>query len=346
MSYYHLTIEDRKNIERFYQKGLKITEIAERIGVHKSTISRELKRNRNKDGEYNAIGAQRKATKRRKNSANKPFLVRNKEAYKFVIHGLNRFWSPEEISNTMPKNLRICTATIYRAMKKKLIDTKYIKKLRFYNKRFGPKKSNNNKPKPHEEKNIATRPEYIETRENYGHWELDTLVLRDECKCHLAVFVERKSRFVIIVKIPNKKAKTMTDAIVAAFEKLPLHLRKTLTVDNGAEFSDWRGIEARLPGTTVYYCNPHSPWQKGAVEKMNGLIRQFFPRKTILPEVTDTYVLEVQNLLNNRPRKSLNWATPAMFFVALDLTTYPLQKHMELIFCRGVSYVNSNIVYT
>lgn len=320
MSYYHLTTEDRKCIERFYQKGLKITEIAERIGVHKSTISRELRRNCNKAGIYNAIGAQRSAVKRRKNSSDQPFLLKNKEAYDIVVNGLDHYWSPEEISHTMPENLRISTSTIYRAIKKKLIDTKYLKKLRFYNKRFGLKNPKNNKPKPHEEKNIATRPASIETREDYGHWELDTLVLRDECKCHLAVFVERKSRLVIITKIPNKKAKTMADAIVAAFEKFPLHLRKTLTVDNGAEFSDWQGIEARLPGTTVYYCNPHSPWQKGAVEKMNGLIRQYFPRKKILPEVTDAFVLEVEILLNSRPRKSLDWATPAHCFLMLHLT--------------------------
>ena len=107
----------------------------------------------------------------------------------------------------------------------------------------------------------------------------------------------------------------MTDTIVSVFEKLPPHLRKTFTLDNGAEFSDWQGIEERLPDSTVYYCNPRSPWQKGAVERMNGYIRQFFPRKKILPEVTDEYVMEVQNLLNNRPRKSLDWETPAYRFL-------------------------------
>ncbi len=314
MSYYHLTIENRKSIDRFYHQGFSITKIAELVGVHKSTISRELKRNPSRDHGYNAIGAQRKATKRRKNSVNTPFLLQNKEAYTLVLNGLNRFWSPEEISNTMPEELRVCTTTIYRAIKQKLIGTSSAKKLRYYNKKFSSKKSLTKKAKPYELKNISTRPNNVEAREEYGHWELDTLVLREECKCHLAVFVERKSRLVIIIKIPNKTAKTMTDSIVAAFEKLPLSLRKTLTVDNGAEFSDWQSIENRLPGTTVYYCNPHSPWQKGAVEKMNGLIRQFFPRKKILPEVTEGYVLEVQNLLNGRPRKSLDWESPAYRF--------------------------------
>ena len=121
MSYYHLTIENRKSIERFHQKGLNRTQIAERIGVAKSTIVREFKRNGNRDGGYSAIGAQRKATKRRKNSVNKPFLAQSKEAHDIVVDGLERFLSPEEISNTMPEHLKVCTTTIYRGIKQKLI---------------------------------------------------------------------------------------------------------------------------------------------------------------------------------------------------------------------------------
>ncbi len=314
MSYYHLTMTDRKSIERYYQQKLTITQIAQLIGVNKSTISRELKRNPSRDHGYNAIGAQCKASIRRKNSVNKPKLLVNQKAHEFVKAGLEKYWSPEEIANVMPSKNKVSTATIYRAIKKRIFSKQIVANLRFYR-----KKHKNKSKKPINvlnslEKNISTRAKSIEFRRSYGHWELDTIVLRDECGCHLATVVERKSRFAIVVKIPDKKAGTMTKAIIEAFEKFPLKYRKTLTVDNGMEFSDWRSIESALPGTTVYYCTPYSPWQRGTNENTNGLIRQFFPRKKLLPPVTDEYVSYVQNLLNNRPRKCLYWKSPARCF--------------------------------
>lgn len=111
MSYHHLTTNDRISVERFYQLGLNVTQIAERIGVHKSTISR--------DHGYTADGAQKKTEKRRKNSSNKPILSQNQEALDFVLAGLEKRWSPEQISHVMPEDIRVSTATIYRAIEKK-----------------------------------------------------------------------------------------------------------------------------------------------------------------------------------------------------------------------------------
>ncbi len=319
MSYYHLTIEDRKSIDRFYHKGMSITQIAQMIGVHKSTISRELKRNPSRDYGYNAIGAQRKAAKRRKNSVNQPKLIIDITAFQMVEQGLEKYFSPEQISNTMPKEYKVCTTTIYRAINNKMFSKENEKKLRFYAKKF---KNKSNIPVNAGNsliKNINTRPEEIENRDNFGHWELDTIVLRDECKCHLATFVERKSRCLIMVKMPNKKAATMTDAISKAFKDMPAKYRKSFTVDNGMEFSDWKTIEQNLHGTKVYYCDPYSPWQRGTNENTNGLIRQFFPRKKLLPPATDEYVAFVQSIINIRPRKCLNWNSPANLFL-LHLT--------------------------
>ena len=314
MSYYHLTTEDRKSIERYYQKGLGVSKIAENIGVDKSTISRELKRNPSRDYGYNARGAQAKATKRRKNSINKPKLMLDEISYSIVLEGLNQYFSPEQIANTMPENHRVCTTTIYRAIKKKLFEKEAEEKLRRYYKKFKNKGTIPINVGNSAIKNISSRPKAIDNRNIIGHWELDTIVLRDECHCHLATFVERKSRYVIIKKIPNKKSETMSEVIIEAFKDMPLAYRKTLTVDNGMEFSDWRKIEERLPGTKVYYCDPYSPWQRGTNENTNGLIRQFFPRKKILPPVTDDLVLFVQNILNCRPRKCLNWISPNLCF--------------------------------
>ncbi len=314
MSYYHLTIEDRKSIERLYQQGRSVTDIASLVGVHKSTISRELRRNPSRDHGYNALGAQRKAKKRRKNSVNRPILAQKGAAREAVIKGLKLSFSPEEISNTMPEEYRVCTTTIYRALKRKMLPKKLQQSLRYYWKKFGPKGNTPQNTGNSKIKNISTRDEIIETRSTFGHWELDTIVYRKECGFHLATFVERKSRFVFITKLPNKKVETMNKAIIDAFKQIPVEYRLTLTVDNGMEFSDWQTIEAALPGTTVYYCDPYSPWQRGTNENTNGLIRQFLPRKKILLNVTDKYIQRIQYLLNIRPRKCLNWQSPLQLF--------------------------------
>lgn len=317
MSYYHLTTENRKSIERYYQKGLSITKIAEMIGVHKSTISREFKRNPSRDYGYNAIGAQRKANKRRKNSINKPKLLLDSIAFNIVSERLNLYYSPEQISNTIPKKHYVCTTTIYRAIKNKLFKKETEEKMRRYYKKFKNKGAIPINVGNSAIKNINTRPKSIENRNRIGHWELDTIVLRDECNCHLATFVERKSRYVIIKKISNKTSKTMSDVIIEAFKDMPLTQRRTLTVDNGMEFSDWRKIEEQLSGTKVYYCDPYSPWQRGSNENTNGLIRQFFPRKKILTYITDDFVKLVQDIINFRPRKCLNWKCPNNVFCCI-----------------------------
>ncbi len=314
MSYYHLTIENRKSIERFYHLGYSISKIATLTGFHKSTISRELRRNPSRDYGYNAIGAQRKATKRRKNSVNQPKLLTNTNAYQAVTKGLCLYFSPEEISNSMPEKYRVSTSTIYRALKKKILPKQLEGNLRYYAKKFACKQRIPINTVNSALKNISTRPEIIETRTTFGHWELDTIVYREECKFHLATFVERKSRYLIVTKIPDKKVQTMTDVIIKAFKQIPAAYRLSLTVDNGMEFSNWEAIEAALPGTKVYYCDPYSPWQRGCNENTNGLIRQFLPRKKILLHVTDEDVKYIQHLLNIRPRKCLNWNSPAQLF--------------------------------
>ena len=105
----------------------------------------------------------------------------------------------------------------------------------------------------------------------------------------------------------------MGDVIINAFKSLPPKMRKTFTVDRGLEFTDWQRVEKEL-NVKVYFCDPYSPFQRGTNENTNGLIRQFFPRRTILPEVTDELVESVQTLINNRPRKCLNWISPSLHF--------------------------------
>jgi len=311
MSYHHLTTEDRACIQIFYKHGMNQSEIAKELKRSKSTISRELRRNQSRDEGYNAIGAQRKYNKRRKKCKRKQRLIADEKLFKKVCKGLKKYWSPEQISNTLPKKKYVCFSTIYRAIKNKLIPKEYCVNLRRYGKVLTHGRKSKKQAYDFSAVNTFTdRPSVVNNRRRYGHWELDTIVLRPECKCHLATFVERKSRLLIMRKIPNKKAKTMSDVIIEAFRFMPRKMLKTFTVDRGLEFTDWQRVENEL-NVKVYFCDPYSPFQRGTNENTNGLVRQFFPRRTILTEFDQDFVDYVQSLINNRPRKCLNWRSPS-----------------------------------
>lgn len=314
MSYTHLTTEERACIALYYKNGLKISEMASLLGRSKSTISRELKRNPSKEHGYNAIGAQRKYNKRRKLCV-RPKLLQDSKLFEIVENGLNKYHSPDQIVNSLPEGYHISISTIYRAIDKKMFSLEARSKLRRYGKNLKHNKSKN-KGIGYDFSGVRTidqRPEAVEAREEFGHWELDTIVLRKECNCHFATFVERKTRMLIAVKIPDKKAVTMSNAIIKALGKFPNDAVKTLTVDRGLEFTDWERVEKEL-NTKVYFCDPYSPWQKGTNENTNGLLRQFFPRRKILPNITSKYLAFVLNTINNRPRKVIGYASPASLF--------------------------------
>jgi len=310
MSYHHLTIEERACIQIFYKKGMGSTAIAKELNRSKSSISRELRRNPSRDEGYNATGAQRKYNARRKRCVRNTILRSNKDLFDKVCEGLSKYWSPEQISNTLPKKMKVCCSTIYRAIRNKHIPKEYCAKLRRYGKMLKRGKSRGKAYDFSQVRTLSQRPETVNNRGRYGHWELDTVVLRPECKCHLATFVERKSRLLLIRRITNKKAATMSDVIINAFHSVPARFRKTFTVDRGLEFTDWQRIEKEL-GVKVFFCDPYSPHQRGTNENTNGLVRQFFPRRTILPAITDALVDQVQSLINGRPRKCLLWSAPS-----------------------------------
>jgi Transposase and inactivated derivatives, IS30 family len=309
MSYHHLTIEERACLYRYYKDGVKQAKIANLLNRSKSCISRELRRNASREEGYNPVGAQRKYNKRRRESVRKGVLETDEKLMEKVKEGLGNYWSPEQIVNTLPEGYHVGISTIYRAVKAKLIPIEYAKKLRRYGKHRTKKKSENMGTYK-EVRTYAQRPAHIMDRKQIGHWEMDTIVLRDECGCHLATMVERKQKLLLLRKIADKRAETMADVIIDTMKDLPRRAKKTLTVDRGAEFADWKRVEEQL-GVKVYFADPGKPYQRATNENTNGLIRQFFPRRKILPAITDDYVAEVQFLINNRPRKILHWLSPA-----------------------------------
>jgi IS30 family transposase len=155
---------------------------------------------------------------------------------------------------------------------------------------------------------LLKRPKETEERKVVGHWEGDTVVSRKSLAA-LQVLVERKSRYVQLTKLRRKTAGKMKSAVILRLSTLPAGARKTLTLDNGSENTEHREITRAL-GTKTYFCAPFHSWEKGTVENSIGLVRRFFPKKTDFSIVSDYQVKKVETLLNNRPRKCLNYATP------------------------------------
>jgi IS30 family transposase len=159
---------------------------------------------------------------------------------------------------------------------------------------------------------IDQRPSIVDMRERFGDWEGDTLEGK-QGSGGLATHVERKCRYLIAGKLPDKKAATMTQQSITSFRKTPRILRQTLTVDNGKEFSNFKELEKRT-GLKVYFADPYAAWQRGTNENTNGLLRQYFPKGTDFRTISDKDVAIVVKKLNNRPRKCLNYQTPHEVF--------------------------------
>ena len=320
--YHHLTIEQRENLLVCVNQGKNNAEIAAEIHCSESTVSREIRRNSASRQEYSAIKAQRAYEKRRKNSVRKPILA-DPKAVQTVSNLLEMAWSPEQISNRLKyehNQLKISTSTIYRALDAGLLDEKLCKKLRIKGRlRHGGRK----KSKCGHldiEYSIHDRPKSADKRKTIGHWESDTVRGSKWTGC-IATHVERKSQYSVLCKIPNRTAEVFTQATIQAFQNIPKGKCKSFCADHGKEFSDYRKIQIEL-NCKVYFADPHAPWQRGTNENFNGLLRQFFPKRTSFAEVTQKDVEAVMVLLNRRPRKSLGWKTPeeVFFHKVLHLT--------------------------
>lgn len=155
---------------------------------------------------------------------------------------------------------------------------------------------------------IEQRPAVVDERGRFGDWESDT-VEGAKGRGLVATHVERKSRYTLLGRLADKKAATVTRATTASMTGLPSKLRRTATFDNGKEFADFKTLEREL-GLTVYFANPHSPWERGANENTNGLLRDWLPKGSDFSKVTATRLAQIQKMLNNRPRKCLNYRTP------------------------------------
>ncbi len=317
--YSHFTTKERESLLVYVKTGKKNCEIARLMGRSPSTISRELRRNAESREKYSAVQADAAYHQRRKRCVRKQKLADPISAEK-VSSLLRCYWSPEQIANRLKKEnseVRVSTCTIYRALANGVLPPQLRKVLRIK----GRQRHGGHKKSPcghlNIEYTIHDRPKTVKNRKQIGHWESDTVRGAKSSGC-LVTHTERKSRFLVMCKIPDRTAQSFTEATITAFKLIPAGKRKSFTCDHGKEFSLHRELSKRL-GCKVYFADPHAPWQRGTNENCNGLIRQFFPKRTSFADVTQDDADRVALLLNRRPRKALGWKTPEEIFLNISL---------------------------
>ena len=320
--YRHFTIAERESLLGYLKQGKKNCEIAKLLNRSPSTISREVRRNARSRSKYSALQAQKAYEHRRKRSVRKCKLAEPNFAKK-VSELLENAWSPEQISNRLQyehNTIQISTSTIYRGLERGLLDCELRKKLRIKGKRRHGGRKKSKCGHLDIEYTIHDRPKAAESRQTIGHWESDTVRGAKWSGC-IATHVDRSSRYAVLCKIPNRTADEFTRATVEAFLRIPKRKRRSFCVDHGKEFANHREILQFL-NCKVYFADPHAPWQRGTNENFNGLLRQFFPKRTSFAEVTQEGVDAAAKLLNRRPRKCLGWKTPeeVFFHKSLHLT--------------------------
>ena len=321
--YNHLSIYERSILQHYVNSKVSIRKIAEKLGRSPSTISRELKRNSiantnsidiTIEKKYEAEEAD-KAYRLRISHAPKRHKLDDKRYADKVTELLQKYWSPEQISNRLRKENReisISTSTIYRGLESGLLaaELRIVLRIKGKHRCGGHKKS----PCGHLniEYTIHDRPKSVDNRKQTGHWESDTLRGAMWSGC-IATHAERKSRMLVMGKTNDRTAKEFTEATIRAFNMIPANKVKSFTCDHGKEFSMHRELSEAL-GCKVYFADPHAPWQRGTNENLNGLLRQFFPKRTSFADVTQEDLDDIAYLLNSRPRKSLNWKSPIEVF--------------------------------
>ena len=321
-----ITFFERERIESCLRTKNKKTYIAEMLNRDYSVIKREIKRNKTEHIPYNAVDAQHYADRRKKNT-NKRKLEKfeNRKLTKYVEKKLGKGWSPEQIEGRLkehpPNEIKECRdktisdesiydyiyngqgriGGLYQNLRRK----QYKRKRRFY------RKTRHNTIK--NRVSIDNRKDIANKRRRFGDWETDSVIFSN--KHILSVQVERKSRLCRLHKCENKTAMESERAVRKSIKSLPNSLWLSITRDNGGENAMHH--ETKIPS---FFCDPYCSWQKGSVENLNGLLREYFPKRSNLDIVSKKEVYLIQEKLNNRPRKCLNYLTPN------EVIAYELEK--------------------
>ena len=312
MSYTHFTLSERICLQKYFEERKKIREIARLMGRSPSTISRELKRNfSQKKKRYNAWRATTLYIIRRRRCVRKPAIQPGSELYQLIYDCLQKYWPPETIADTCrKKGYSISFSTIYFAVKGGVFEN--VKPETHLRRRGKRRRDRSKCATIHPEHTIHDRPEIVDKCLRLGDWEGDTMCGAKNKSC-LVTQVDRKSKLLTAAISPNHSMDEVRKATKRAFESLnvqiPIH---TITLDNGSEFADFKGIEEDL-GATIYFADPRSPWQRGLNENTNDILRFFFPKGTDFSKVSEMELAKVVYLINSRPRKCLDYLSPIDF---------------------------------
>lgn len=309
-----LTLEEREEISRGLASGLSIRHISRRLGRAASSVSREIGRNGGVQG-YRAAEADAGAW-RRACRPQRCVLARRPRLRNWVAEHLQLDWSPRQIAIGLEQafpddgSMRVSHETIYRSL---FIQARNVlkKELLGHLRRGGFMRRPRTQPGAHpaivDGISIRERPAEVEDRAVPGHWEGDLLM--GGASSQIATLVERRSRYVMLVKVDSKDTRSVTKALAAKIRQLPAELRRSLTWDRGSEMAAHKDFTIATD-VKVYFCDPHSPWQRGSNENTNGLLRQYFPKGKHLANISQPELDKVARQLNERPRETLNWLTP------------------------------------
>lgn len=321
-TYSQIDMDERRKIARWKTAGISVTVIAEKLGRHRSTIFRELRRNAFEDSTmddlngYYCVTAHEMARDRRTKLRK---LARFSELRQAVIDQIMHGWSPQQIAGRLQvEGQKHCVSheTIYKfayssdgqAIKlwRHLPEHRARRRprhaRRHHGRRFGP------------EVNILNRPEAVAERKQFGHWECDLIQFRQKFgKANVTSLVERVSRFAVLLRNNDRQSKPIMDKLIGVLQSLPHLARRSITFDRGTEFTDWPYLQAGI-GAQTWFCDPQSPWQKGTVENTNRRARKWLPREVNPLSITERDLIEICNRLNSTPRKCLGYKTPAEVF--------------------------------
>jgi IS30 family transposase len=316
-----LTLAEREEISRGIAAENSIREIARALGRAPSTVSREVGRNGG-HARYRAVEADKSAWDRGKRPK-RCKLALNWRLAQLVAAKLKKNWSPEQIAGWLkteyPRDERyhVSHESIYQslfiqargALKKEL--TAHLRSQRTIRRSKHAKSKGVGQGEIKDIVSIRERPASVEDRAVPGHWEGD--LIAGSKNTHIATLVERKTRYVMLAKVNGRDTKTVIKALIKQSKKLPKELYKSLTWDRGKELSDHKEFSLATD-IDVYFCDPRSPWQRGSNENTNGLLRQYFPKRTDLSVHSQAHLNQVARELNERPRKTLGYRTPAQEF--------------------------------
>jgi len=308
-TYKQLTETDMIKIETLLSEEYNASEIAIKLGKHKTTIYRCIKNNSKEKFVANDVWEE--VSSRKSISNRHPRILQDSVLAKYILIKIEEHWSPEQIAGKWREETQeaICHETIYQYVYKN-----HSKLIKLYFRRKGKKYQHNRKEKYQlkDRRMIDERPSSVETRKEMGHWEGDTIVGKAH-KGAIVTNVERKTGKLIASKVERATGRAILEATIKSFKDLPAELSISMTYDNGREFALHKDIEEQTK-MTVYFAHPYSPWERGSNENTNGLLREFIPKGTDFADVSEQDLAYYVELINNRPRKRFGFKTPNELF--------------------------------